>query len=179
MPEAVDAGFALFARSRQRALLRAAYLVCGDHHAAQDLVQGALAKAAARWEQLQDGSPEAYVRRIVYRDAISTWRKTRRESVYDPDSPQMESLVGAGHRDPAQEWVAGADVRAALAQLPPRQRAVLVLRYYEDLPETQIADVLGISPGTVKSQAHRALRSLRAMLPELAPVLAEQGGDLE
>jgi RNA polymerase sigma factor (sigma-70 family) len=71
----------------------------------------------------------------------------------------------------------GADVRFALAELPPRQRAVVVLRYYEDLPESQIADVLGISQGTVKSQAHKAMRNLRILLPDLAPALTRERGE--
>lgn len=177
MQLAADEDFAVFVRARQQALVRAAYLVCGDHHAAQDLVQGALAKLAARWEQVRDGSPEAYVRRIVYRDAISAWRRTRRESPYDAGPPELVRLAGADDRDPAQEWVAGADVRAALAELPPRQRAVVVLRYYEDLPEAQIAEVLGISQGTVKSQAHKAMRNLRILLPDLAPTLTGERGE--
>lgn len=172
----IDEDFTVFVRSRQRALVRAAYLVCGDHHAAADLVQGALTKAACRWEQLRDGSPEAYVRRIVYRDAISRWRKLRREQSYDVQTPELQQLAGAAARDLAQEWVSGADVRAAVKDLPPRQRAILVLRYYEDLSEAQIADVLEISPGTVKSQAHSALRNLRAALPELSAVLAGEEG---
>lgn len=177
MQPVADEDFAVFVRARQRALVRAAYLVCGDHHAAQDLVQGAVAKLAGRWEQVRDGYPEAYVRRIVYRDAISAWRRTQKESPYAGESPELERLAGADDRDPAEEWVAGADVRAALAELPPRQRAVLVLRYYEDLSEAQIADVLGISRGTVKSQSHGALRNLRVLLPDLAPALAGEGGE--
>ncbi len=107
MQLAADEDFAVFVRARQQALVRAAYLVCGDHHAAQDLVQGSLAKLAARWEQVRDGSPEAYVRRIVYRDAISRWRRTRRENPYDAGSRELVRLAGADDRDPAQEWVAG------------------------------------------------------------------------
>ncbi len=172
----IDEDFAVFVRSRQRALVRAAYLVCGDHHAAQDLVQGALAKAAGRWNQLGEGAPEAYVRRIVYHDAISLWRKLRREQPYDVQAPELQQLAGATAPDAAQEWVSGADVRVALIGLPPGQRAVLVLRYYEDLSEAQIAEVLQVSPGTVKSQAHSALRNLRAALPELAAALAGEEG---
>ena len=173
----VDDDFRAFVRARQDALLRAAVLVCGNHHTAQDLLQEAFAKLASRWEQVRDGSPEAYVRTILYRDAVSHWRKWRRESPYDVQAPDGVVLATVAGRDHTGEWVSGADVRAALAQLPPRQRAVLVLRYYEDLPEEQIAEVLGVSPGTVKSQASRALANLRRLLPDLAPALAGEGGE--
>lgn len=172
----VDDDFRAFVRARQDALFRAAVLVCGNHHTAQDLLQEAFAKLASRWEQVRHGSPEAYVRTILYRDAVSHWRKWRRESPYDVQAPGVP-FAGAADRDLTGEWVSGADVRAALSQLPPRQRAVLVLRYYEDLPEEQIAGVLGISRGTVKSQASRALASLRRLLPDLAPALAGEGGE--
>lgn len=169
----MEADFANFVRARQQTLVRAAYLVCGDHHLAEDVVQGALAKVARRWEQLREGNPEGYVRTIIYRDAISAWRKVRRET------PRAMHIEGAAHRlvarDPARDWVDGAEVRAALAQLPPRQRAIVVLRYYEDLSEAQIAEVLGISAGTVKSQAHNAVRNLRAYL-DVSAITSETGG---
>lgn len=173
----VDDDFRDFVRARQDPLLRAAVLMCGNHHLAQDLLQDALAKLASRWDQVRHGSPEAYVRRILYRDAISHWRKWRREPPYDVHSPDGEFVTRAVARDNAAEWVAGAHVREALGQLAPRQRAVLVLRYYEDLSEEQIAEILGISRGTVKSQASSALANLRRLLPELEPVLAGEGGE--
>lgn len=173
-----DEDFVVFVRARQQALLRSAVLICGDHHTAQDLLQDAFAKLASRWEQVKDGSPDAYVRRILYRDAVSRWRKWGRERPYDVQSPTGGFVGRSDGRDAAGAWVAGADVRAALAQLPPRQRAVLVLRYYEDLSEVQIAEALGISTGTVKSQASGALANLRRLLPELAPALAGEGGGL-
>lgn len=173
----VDEDFLGFVRARQDHLLRAAVLMCGNYHLAQDLLQDALAKLASRWDQVRDGSPEAYVRTILYRDAISHWRKWHRESPYDVHSPDGDFVTRAAARDSAGEWVAGAEVRAALAQLAPRQRAVLVLRYYEDLPEVQIAEILGIHPGTVKSQASSGLANLRRLLPELEPALTGEGGE--
>jgi RNA polymerase sigma-70 factor (sigma-E family) len=172
----VDDDFLDFVRARQEPLLRAAVLVCGNHHTAQDLLQEAFAKLASRWEQVRGGSPDAYVRKILYRDAVSHWRKGRRESPYDVHSPVGEFVARASGRDEAADWVTGADLRAALAELAPRQRAVLVLRYYEDLSEQQIAEILGISRGTVKSQASKALANLRRQLPDLAPALAGEGG---
>lgn len=173
MSATAEEEFTAFVQARQDRLVGAAFLVCGDHHHAQDLVQEALVKLASRWEQVRDGSPEAYVRRILYRDAVSRWRRWGREQPRDLSSPEAPALPGGGS-DPADTWVEGAEVRQALAQLPPRQRAVLVLRYYEDLSEVRIAEVLGISPGTVKSQASRALATLRRLVPELAA--ATEGG---
>lgn len=159
--------YVAFVRARQGPLLRAAYLVCGDEHLAHDLLQEALVKLAGRWERLRDEAPEAYVRRILYRDAISRWRRTRREVVVDQHAPDGVIALSSGRGDErAATWVDGADVRAALLLLPPRQRAVIVLRYYEDLSEAGIAAALGISRGTVKSQASDAMRTLRTLLPD-------------
>ncbi|WP_256840627.1 SigE family RNA polymerase sigma factor [Ornithinimicrobium faecis] len=170
--------FVAFVRARQRALVRAAFLVCGDHQIAQDLVQEALTKLAHHWERVRTGSPEGFVRRIVYRDAVSRWRKVGREWPHDIRDDTLTGTAGEDQwTDPVESWISGADMRDALAQLPPRQRAVLVLRYYEDQSEVQIADALGISPGTVKSQAHRALVTLRGLLPDLAPAAATEGDE--
>lgn len=160
--------FAAWARSRQGALLRAAVLLTGDEASAKDLVQEALIKVADRWTRLRDDRPEAYARRIIYRDSISAWRRTRRIEV------RAQTPEQALH-DPAGDWVAGADVREALLRLTQKQRAVLVLRYYEDLPEAEIAQALGIGAGTVKSQAHVGLRRLREAL-EAQRVTADQAG---
>lgn len=173
----VDDDFRSFVRARQEPLLRAAVLVCGDHHTAQDLLQEAFAKVASRWEQVRDGSPDAYIRKILYRDAVSYWRKWHRERPYDLHSPDAAWIARSSGRDEVGDWVTGAEMRAALLQLAPRQRAVLVLRYYEDLSEQQIAEILGISAGTVKSQASKALANLRRQLPDLAPALAGGGGE--
>ena len=165
MPQRSGDDYVAFVRARQGALVRAAYLICGDEHLAHDLVQDALVKLASRWERLRDEAPEAYVRRILYRDTVSRWRRLRRERLVDHHDPQgaLAAIVAA---EPVTGWVDGADVRAALSLLPPRQRAVIVLRYYEDLSEADIAATLGISPGTVKSQASDAMKTLRRLLPD-------------
>lgn len=149
--------FAAWARSRQGALLRAAVLLTGDEALAQDLVQEALVEVADRWGRLREERPEAYARRILYRDAVSAWRRTRRYEV-------REQVPDRALRDAAQTWTEGAEVRQALLELTRKQRAVLVLRYYEDLSEMDIAAALGVGRGTVKSQAHVGLRRLREVL---------------
>lgn len=146
--------FEAWAVSRQRGFLRAAILLTGEQSSAEDLVQDALLKVADRWSRLRHEAPDAYARRVIYNGAVSRWRRRRRET---PTS----DLPDAGAPGHSEAWVAGADVRAALQALTPRQRAVLVLRYYEDQSEAQIAQTLGVTAGTVKSQAHVALRRLR------------------
>lgn len=159
----VDDDFADYVRARQGQLLRAAYLVCGDQQLAEDLLQGALIKLALHWSTVKDEYPDAYVRRILYRDAVSAWRKRRREVVAG-DGP-LAAATAPEAMEPRGDRV---DLMRALAQLAPRQRAVVVLRYFEDRSERDTADALGISVGTVKSQTHDALVRLRAMLPDLA-----------
>ncbi|MEU5910855.1 SigE family RNA polymerase sigma factor [Micromonospora sp. NPDC047527] len=153
-------GYLAFVESHQHRLLRAAYLICGNRHQAEDLLQEALLKLALRWASVRDGDPAAYVRAILYRDAVSWWRRRRREwlSAAPPDRVTVD-------RDGALRLT----LHDALGQLPPRQRAVLVLRYYEDLTEVATAEALGVTVGTVKSQCHTALRRLREVAPDLAP----------
>lgn len=158
--------FTRWAGERQLALLRTAVLLTGDQQRAEDLVQEALTKVAMRWRRLSDGNPEAYARRIIVRDNISWWRKRRHELVLAvPDRP-----------DPTDGYAAAETRRLlddALGTLTARQRAVVVLRYYDDLTERQTADLLGVSVGTVKSQTHLSLRRLRDAAPELAELLQE------
>lgn len=165
-----EAAFVAYVNARRGALLRSAVLITGDPHTAQDLLQDALIKLAARWERVGAGSPDAYVRRIMFHDNISRWRRTRREV---PVGVVVESARPLGRSDPVDPAavVTGLDVRRALVELTDKQRAVLVLRYYDDLSETQIAQTLGVSNGTVKSQAHAALKRLRELLPEAAKAL--------
>ncbi|MFC0507268.1 SigE family RNA polymerase sigma factor [Micromonospora costi] len=159
-PTATDGrdGYVAFVESHQHRLLRAAYLVCGNRHQAEDLLQDALLKLALRWSSVREGDPAAYVRSILYRDAVSWWRRRRREwlSAQPPEQVAVD-------RDGALRLA----LHQALGQLPPRQRAVVVLRYFEDLTEAATAEVLGVSVGTVKSQCHDALRRLRTVAPEL------------
>lgn len=156
------AGFEQFVAARRTALLRSAYLLTGNHDDAEDLVQVALVKAVPHWHRIA-GRPEPYVRRILARESISRWRRRRWREVATDQLPERVQPVG-DHDDP--------DLRAALARLAPRQRAVIVLRYYEDLTERQTADALGVSVGTVKSQARDGLARLRTLLPDLDSVTA-------
>ena len=155
-------GFEEFVAARRTALLRSAYLLTGDHEDAEDLVQVTLVKAVPRWRRIAD-HPEPYVRRILARESISRWRRRRWREVATDRLP--EQIDPAADRDDSV-------LREALGRLAPRQRAVIVLRYYEDLTERQTADVLGIAAGTVKSQARDGLARLRVLLPDLATVTA-------
>ncbi len=139
-------------------LLRFGHVLTGDAHRAEELVQSALVKTYQRWARLDHDQPHAYVRRAMVNTYTSWWRRARREAAWpaDYDLPATEAAPYAD-RDLAMR---------ALALLPPRQRAVLVLRYYEDLSEADIAAALGCTAGTVKSQASRALRTLRAHLTD-------------
>ena len=156
-----DDDFVAFVDARSAALLRTARLLsAGDQHAAEDLVQTSLEKAYVAWPRIQrKGAQEAYVRSIMTRAAIDRTRQRRRrgEVVTDevPDVPVEP--VGPEDRD---------QVFALLAALTPRQRAVMVLRYYDDLSEAQIAQALGCSAGAVKSHASRALSVMRSMTTE-------------
>jgi RNA polymerase sigma-70 factor (sigma-E family) len=164
------ADFTAFAEACQLRMLRSAYLICGDRHLAEDLVQTALVKVALRWRQIRDGHPEAYMRTILYRDAVSWWRRARRE-ILVADLPDCHGP--ADGTEPAALRVVFA---AALARLTRKQRAVLVLRFFEDYTEAHTAEVLGIAVGTVKSQTAIALRRLRDLAPELSDLTC-QGSD--
>jgi len=158
-----------FVDSRSSALLKTAVLLCGgDRHAGEDLLQNALVKAAGRWQRIDE--PEAYVRRILYRQQVSRWRlKWHRREVSVAEPPE----AGAG-TDAASAAELRLVMRAALSRLTARQRTVLVLRYFEDLPEADVARLLGCSVGTVRSTTHRSLARLRVLAPELAALgLAE------
>ena len=153
--------FHAFVVARTRALSRTAYLLTGDAHLAEDLVQTALFKAARSWQRIQ-GSPEAYVRRILYTQNISWWR-TRRVKETALGSYDAPAATG----DPDLRVT----LEQALAGLTTRQRTVLVLRYFEDLTEVQTAAALGIGAGTVKSITRQALARLRTLAPELAELV--------
>jgi len=168
MDTAEEHEFTEFVAARGQALLRVAYALTGEQHAAEDLVQTALAKAMLRWHRIR-GDAEPYLRKIMYHEHISWWRRRwRRAETLVSDLPER----GAG-TDFATETNARLHIRAALNTLPPRQRAVIVLRYLEDLSTEQVADLLGCSPGTVGSQASRALATLRKAInqPEVREVL--------
>ncbi|MDQ1641887.1 MAG: hypothetical protein QOJ90_1238 [Actinomycetota bacterium] len=155
MDEVTRATFDDFARSRMPALLRFAHALSGDPHTAADLVQDALERTVLAWPRvIRQDDPEGYVRRAIVNRHISRWRKLRRERLSD-SVPESAYVPTAPHDD--ELW-------ASLALLAPRQRAVLVLRFYEDLSEAQTAEVLGCAVGTVKSQTSKALARLRRQL---------------
>lgn len=158
-----EAQFREFVEARSLALRRTAYALTGDLHAAEDLVQDALAKLVRHWRRVED--PERYVRRIIYNTQVSTWRRRWRLRE-DP----VERMPDAITHDAIGRVNLRLDLANALLQLAPRQRAVLILRFYEDLPEREVADILNCAVGTVRSQTSRALARLREVAPELAPV---------
>ncbi len=147
-------GFSEFVAARGDALWRSAWLLTGEHQLAEDLVQTALAKSWRRWPQIGADGFEAYVRRVMYTTYVSWWRRKWRGE--RPTARLPETGVTGPDTDARRDLV------AALATLPRGQRAVVVLRYFEDLSVQQTADALGISEGTVKSQAARALTTLRS-----------------
>jgi RNA polymerase sigma-70 factor (sigma-E family) len=164
--EGLDAGFVSFVRRRGPHHLRTAVLLTGDWHTAEDLVQTCLAKLYRVWDRLDTGvDPDSYLRRMLVNTQRSWWRARWRQ-----EAP-VEAVPDRATGGDGQERHAVADtVRRALAALPARQRAALVLRYFEDLPEAQVADLLGCSVGTVKTHTSRGIRRLRELLgDELVP----------
>ena len=160
MPEDI----AEFIAARSPSLLRTAWLLTGDVGRAEDLLQTVLARVWNRWPQISRGDdPEAYLRRVLYTTYLTWWRRRWRGEV-----PTAEPPDGADLLDLADSSAARDAVRRALARLSDRQRAVVVLRYHQDLSEAQVAELLGISVGTVKSQAAKALATLRSQAA-LAP----------
>lgn len=161
--DTADDEFDSFVRARTHALLRSAYLLTGDQHLAEDLVQGALARTHQAWRRLQHtGNAEAYTRRTMYHMQVSRWRRRRVAEVLPGELPER---AGPDHAAAVSLRLV---LRAALLKLPARQRAVLVLRFFEDRTESEAADLLGVTVGTVKSQTAKALARLRAIAPELA-----------
>jgi len=167
--ERVRQDFTEFVTARSAELLRLAYVLTGDRHAAEDLLQSALTKAAAHWGRIH-GAPEGYVRQIMYHEQVSWWRRRARRPV---------TLVARVPERPAQDQMVMVEARLALRDallaLPPGKRAMLVLRYLEDLPEARVADILGCSVGTVRSQTHKAIAQLRSVLPALGLTSEEAG----
>ena len=148
--------FTEFVDYRSKSLLRTAYLLVGDHGLAQDLLQEALIKTYVAWGRLEDpGNAEAYARRVLVTTAVS-WHRRRSSS----ERPQED--VREHPRPDATEAVSERDaVWRELQALPPRQRAAIVLRFYEDLTDAQAAEVMGCAVGTVSSQVSQGLRTLR------------------
>ena len=139
-------------------LLRFGVVLTGDRHRADDLVQTALVKTMRRWPAIERDHPVAYVRRAMVNAHLSAWRRSKRETGL-PDGFDVVTRTDETASYDDQDQLA-----RALAVLPPRQRAVIVLRFYAGLSEAEIADVLGCAPGTVKSQASKAMQRLRREL---------------
>ncbi|MEV4518448.1 SigE family RNA polymerase sigma factor [Dactylosporangium sp. NPDC049525] len=158
-----EESFRQYVGDRLAALSRVAYLLTGDVHQAEDLVQATLIRVADRWDRIvRGGDPDPYVRRVLYTQHVSAWR---RRKVHDEPYAEPPDQVTP---DPSGQVVVSLAVRQALARLSPRQRAVLVLRYFEDHTEARTAEILNLSVGTVKSHAREALERLRTVAPELA-----------
>ena len=161
-----DEQFDAFVRSRGDHHLRSAVLLAGDWQGGEDLLQASLLRLYRAWPRLDVSvDPDAYLRRIIVNTRRSWWQvRWRREAParLEPDEPAQAGPVA----DFAEQYALGQLVRQALARLPRQQRAVLVLRYCEDLPVAEVAALLGCSDGTVKSHAHRGLRALRAELAD-------------
>jgi RNA polymerase sigma-70 factor (sigma-E family) len=152
MGTSVPADCEEYIRARLPRLLKLARALTLDEHTAADLVQDSLEKLIRRWSHLS-GDPDAYVRQIMVNQRVSSWRKVRRERVTDRPPDAAVSDVEVDH-----------ELFDALRALPKAQRAVIALRYLEDLTEVDTARVLGCSVGTVKSHSSRAMASLRTSL---------------
>ncbi|HZB48673.1 MAG TPA: SigE family RNA polymerase sigma factor [Mycobacteriales bacterium] len=166
-----EADFHDFVVSRSPALLRTAYLLTGDRHRAEDLLQSALARALRHWSKISAaGTAEPYVRRILVNEHRSWWRSARNREIPVAELPDGAAPAGEleGFSDRDLVW-------RALQQLAPRTRAVLVLRYWEDRSEAETATLLDCSAGTVKSLAHRGLRRLADVLADARPAGAHEG----
>ena len=151
-----------FIAARGASLMRFALMLCGDPHRAEDLVQTALARVYPRWGRISAMErPEAYVKTVLVHDHLRWWR--RRSSGEVPVAQPREVPTA----DPSTAHAARDAAWRLLGSLPRQQRAVLVLRYYEDLPDSEIAEILHCKPGTVRSLASRALANLRESLPHL------------
>jgi RNA polymerase sigma-70 factor (sigma-E family) len=156
-----DAGFVAYYEARAAAVRKTAYVLCGDWHLAEDLTQIAFTKLYQAWHRLERHEVlDRYVRQVLVRAFLDDRRRPwRREHPTTPDSPVLDRLVHDDQRSDERDVLLG-----ALAQVPARRRAVLVLRYWEDLSIEQVAELLGCSPGTVRSQSSRGLDDLRAVL---------------
>jgi RNA polymerase sigma-70 factor (sigma-E family) len=151
-----DVAFREFARQRAAPLHRSAYLLCGDWHLAEDLVQEVFAKVYVHWRRVQIAdNPDAYVRRILVNEARQRWRRK------DAPVPRPEAVTDRAGPDWSEDLVRRAELFEALLRLPAGQRATIVLRHLDGLSERETAEALGCSEGTVKSQASRAMAALR------------------
>lgn len=157
--------FVRFVEAASPRLLKAAWFLCGDPHRAEDLVQVALEKVYLRWNRLRDDEPLAYARRCLFTQQVDEGRRTRREVLTDELPDRAAPGVDPGSVD---------EVVALLRTLPTRERQVVVMRHYADLSEAEVAELLGVSVGTVKSCGSRGLARLRE-----AHAVADAPGDVE
>jgi RNA polymerase sigma-70 factor (sigma-E family) len=174
--DARDADFAAYLAARQPSLLRTAYLLTGNRHDAEDLVQTAFAKLYLSWDKVRDtGSMDGYVRRILVNEHNSLWRRAWKRREHTADDAVL-SAHDRPHHDVHDDGV-GAALWEVVQTLPRKARAVVVLRYYEEMSEAETAAVLGISVGTVKSQTSRALAALRERAPQTLDPRASEEDD--
>jgi RNA polymerase sigma-70 factor (sigma-E family) len=164
-PVTAAESFDAFVLARSRKLVRTAYLLTQDHALAEDLVQTALAKAWFAWSRIEGGDPEPYVRKIIVNTYASWWRRRWNGEQPSAELPETATPLADDERT---------DVWQALQRLPRRQRAVVVLRYYEDLTEVETARILGCTTGTVKSQTSKAFAKLRLDPALLSGAAADQ-----
>ena len=155
-----DDEFVDYVQARQHTLLRATYLVCGDLRLAEDLLRAALVELARQWDRVREEQPDLFVRRRLYRDAVASWRHR----------PPDQLLESPEWLEPDEPWDADVverrrEVLRALSALTPRQRAVVVLRWFEERDEHDVADVIGCSVSTAHSEGIEALGRLRDALP--------------
>jgi RNA polymerase sigma-70 factor (sigma-E family) len=159
-----DEDVAAFVAAREQSLLRLGWLLTADADEAQDLVQEALARVLPRWRRIAPGAREAYVRTTMRTLWVDRWRRRHGRRIWSvAEIPEGDANESHGDAVEAQ-----LTLKAALLRLTPRQRAVLVLRFYEDLSEQQTAQEMKVSVGTVKSQTKHALDRLRTLAPDLA-----------
>jgi RNA polymerase sigma-70 factor (sigma-E family) len=155
-PDIDDPSFRDYVTERSRSLLRTAYLLTGNRADAEDLVQAALAKTYLAWDRIEDRKAlDGYVRRAMVNTHISWWRRRRLEEYPTDEIPDQAVADHSGTSDLQDS------LRRAVDRLPQRMRAAVVLRYFEDMTEAEVADVLGVSLGTVKSTVSRAVAKLR------------------
>ena len=160
--DAEHADFSAFVEARSHALFRTAMALTGHREQAEDLLQTVLARTYRHWARIRHGHPEAYVRSAMYRQQVSWWRRpVQRHELPTDRLPQLDRSATADGTHRVDVRLA---LRDALYRLAPKYRAVLVLRYLEDLPDGDIARILGCKPATVRSQVTRALDRLRGLL---------------
>ncbi|BCB78009.1 SigE family RNA polymerase sigma factor [Phytohabitans flavus] len=158
--------FSAFVEASAHSLFRSALALTGHREQAEDLLQTVLARGVRHWGRIRDNNPEAYLRKALYREQASWWRSRRRGREVSVE--HLPDLAVTADRTDRVDL--GLVLRHALARLAPRHRAVLVLRYLEDRADAEIAEILGCTESTVRSQAARALARLRTLCPELETI---------